>query len=84
MGDNVVTLPGVRREVNDGVHVEPEKVLQGAMNAGLRDVIVIGIDHKGERYYAASDGNYDATIGKLFRMGHWLAEGAYTEGDTDG
>lgn len=69
----VVAFPGVERR-DLGGDVSPKDVLLAANDAGLGDVIVVGRDRAGAFYLAASDGNADAVVGKLFRAAQWLAE----------
>jgi hypothetical protein len=70
---NVIALPGVERR-DLGGETPADRVLTAALDAGLLDVVVVGRDRCGEFYLAASDGNADAVVGKLFRAAQWLSE----------
>lgn len=48
--------------VGDGVKVPVDGVLNGAREANLRTVLVIGIEPDGEFYAACSEGRADALV----------------------
>jgi hypothetical protein len=50
--DNVVPLG-----IPTACDVPPEKVLQGALAAGLTEVVVVGYDKDGNEYIASSEAN---------------------------
>jgi hypothetical protein len=52
MTDNVVSLGLPTTE-----DVAPEKVLRGALEAGLTEVVVVGYDKDGKEYIASSEAN---------------------------
>lgn len=54
--ENVVTLS---EYTTDEIH--PNKVLMGAINAGMDVVIVVGYTKEGTEYFASSTGNHEAT-----------------------
>lgn len=68
--DNVRVLPGVERR-DIGTPVPSETVLQGAIDKGIQDVIVVGLQGR-ELYLAAEHYDADALIGKLQRAIHFL------------
>jgi hypothetical protein len=47
--DNVVMLPVITR-----LDLPPERILNGAIKRGMKEVIVIGYDSDGEEYFASS------------------------------
>ncbi len=49
MEDNVVVLP-----VITSLDIPPERVLNGALNADLDRVVVMGYDKEGNEYFASS------------------------------
>jgi hypothetical protein len=74
---------GVQRELEtEGSMIMPKladepvpaiAVLQGAIDAGVQDVVVVGREPDGALYLAASEPNADAVVGKLFCAAQWLA-----------
>lgn len=83
MTENVVTLPGVERR-DIGPEVPSEDVLQGAIDAGVRDAIVIGRSRDGHFYIASASADVDATVGKLFRAATELASSfVYLDGEDE-
>jgi hypothetical protein len=70
--DNITVLPGVERR-DMGHEVSGDSVLRSAIDSGVTDAIVIGKRPSGEFYLAASDGNTDAVVGKIFYAATWLA-----------
>jgi hypothetical protein len=70
--DNLVVLPGVERR-DLGHQVETADVLGAATAANLHDVIVVARKADGDFYIAASDGNADAVVGKLFHAATFIA-----------
>ncbi len=71
MGE-VTLLPGITRADLE-VTIDSDAVLQGAIDAGVTDAIVIGVARDGSYYLAYSDGNRDAVVGKLFAAATKLA-----------
>lgn len=55
MSDNVVVLP-----VLTTLDIPAERVLQGAILAGLESVVVVGVDKDGNEYAASSHGAAEA------------------------
>lgn len=47
--DNVITLPVITR-----LDLDPQRVLEGALEAGLTGVVILGYDAAEEEYFAAS------------------------------
>lgn len=81
--DKIVMFPGVRRE-RLPEHSAPSqekpdeeltslKILQGAVEAGLEDVVVVGLKFDGTLYVASECGDLDAVAGKLLRAANWMA-----------
>ena len=46
---NVVAFNGIT-----SLNLNPDRVLQGALEAGLTEVVIIGFDADGEEYFATS------------------------------
>lgn len=79
---NLVLFPGVRRETiptnfDETVAPEPEltskKVLQGAIDRGIEDAVVVGWTPDGSLYVASECGDPDAVAGKLLRAANYFA-----------
>jgi hypothetical protein len=77
MSAEVLPFTGITR-----LDTDPAQVLQGAMDAGLTEVVIIGIDADGDEFFASSqaDGaavgwHLDRAKWKLMRMHERLMEG---------
>lgn len=68
MGD-VVSLGGQTK-----LDVPPEKVLRGAIEAKLTEVVIVGIDENGKRYFATSMAYGPDTLWNLQRAIHRLMQ----------
>lgn len=62
MTDNVIPFTG-----SFYGHIDPEKVLEGAKEAGLAEVIVVGEEEDGTLYIAFSSGVLEDSIALLER-----------------
>lgn len=69
-------FPGVERR-DLGGNAPIDAVLEGAVESKLIEVIVLGKRPDGSMYFAASDGNADAVVGKLFTAMQWLSSSAF-------
>ena len=78
----LVMFPGVRRErleQGDEVQAEPtlertsQAVLQAAIDAGLGDVVLVGLLPDGTLYVASESDDNDAVAGKLLRAANYIA-----------
>ena len=68
MGD-VVSLG-----VQTTLEIPPEKVLRGAIEAKLTEVVIVGVDENGKRYFATSTGYGPDTLWHLQRAIHRLMQ----------
>jgi hypothetical protein len=79
MSAEITVLPGVVRITEEQSKVPVERVLKSAMDANLATVIIVGFDKLGTRHIYSSEGNYFASVGKLYAAANWLACGTPTE-----
>ena len=77
MSAEVLPFTGITR-----LDTDPSQVLQGAMDAGLTEVVIIGIDADGDEFFASSqaDGaavgwHLDRAKWRLMRMHERMMEG---------
>lgn len=79
---DVVSLPGVfRADLADGD--DPRSVLTAAMDAGLKDVAIVGRALNGSIEVFGSQADADLTIALLFRGANWLADSVQVEEPAD-
>ncbi len=63
---DIVFLPGVeRRDIDEVGNIDPADVLQGAVENGVTDVIVVGRRRDGSRYVASALPDTDRVLGIL-------------------
>ena len=68
---DVVTL-GVKTKLD----LPPEKVLRGALEAGMTEVVICGVGADGSEYFASSVANAADTLWHLRRAMHQLMKQA--------
>lgn len=71
MTDNVTVLP-----VMTTLDLPAERVLQGAVDAGMTEVVVLGYDAKGDEYFAHSHADAGRVLWLMERFKHRLMEDA--------
>lgn len=69
---DVVTMPGVLRLTEDHF-VAPERCLQSALGAGLRDVVIVGRSISGRVECWSSSPDADTAVGLMHRGISWLS-----------
>ena len=67
--DNVVMLGNVTR-----LDIPPERVLQAALDKGLKSVVVLGYDEEGEEYFCSSVADGGTVIWLMERAKKQLLE----------
>ena len=77
--DKVVIMPWVLRIVEEQEEIAPNTILENAKKYNFKTVLVVGYDEFGERHIFSSEGNYYASVGKLFAAAQWLANGKPVE-----
>ena len=68
MGD-IVDLPVVTR-----LDLDPERILRAALDAGMTEVVVIGVDRDGLEYFAASQSGGPDVLWHIERARHKLMQ----------
>lgn len=73
----IYTMPGVERR-DIGFSPTVERVINGAIEAGISAVVLVGIDRKGNLYVAGSPPSADTAVGMMMRGVQYLAGATMT------
>lgn len=73
MTATIHVLPGVERRDLAGEPTPSEQILRSAIDNGLHDVVVIGLDRFGMPYIASSMNDADRAAGRLMQAVQYLS-----------
>lgn len=65
--DNIVDFPGISK-----LDLDPARVLQKALDAGMTEVVIIGYDRDGGEYFASSKADGAQVVWHIERAKHRL------------